>query len=224
MLYTLPNGNVSGTLILNGGHSCQNLPKTGTFVPTPRRTVITTTPKTKTCTKCKQTKPTTQFRRRLSLAQSRAVLRNPNITTNYMADSKLCKACQPKRKPPRLLTAKQIRNRITDGDIRTVLGEAILAKRKESLPRRRAKAMREHWQKVKTEPVEQTKKNIAQQVAKFSKRLNASRYLQDATKEQNRWNYMEAKRIRNLLVDKLKNGEKIPADIDIQSMFKIKQD
>jgi hypothetical protein len=182
----------------------------------------TKTSRTKQCVKCGETKPTKEFKRRLSLAQSKAFLRNPNITTNYMADSKLCKACQPKRKPPRLLTDKEIRTRITNGDLRTALGEAILQKRKQTLPQRRSKVMKEHWQKVKTEPIQQTKKHIAQQVAKFSRRANASRYLQDATKEQNRWNYMEAKRIRNLLIEKLDKGEPIPADIDIQTMFKPK--
>ena len=185
-------------------------------------TVITQTLKTKQCPKCNEIKPTAHFKRRLSLAQSRAVLRNPNVTTNYIADSKLCKDCQPKRKPPRLLTDKQIRNRISEGDLRRGLGEAILAKRKEALPKRRAKTMREHWQKVKTEPIKQIKAHIAQQVAKFARRLNASHCLQDATKEQNRWNYMEAKRVRGVLVDMLDNGKNVDPDVDIQTMFKPK--
>lgn len=179
-------------------------------------------PKQKQCTKCGETKPIAQFKRRLSLAQSRAVLRNPNITTNYMADSKLCKSCQPKRKPPRLLTDKEIRNRITDGDLRRGLGEAILAKRKETLPQRRSRVMKERWQKVKSEPIKQIKVHIAQQVAKFGKRFNKSRCLYDATKEQNRWNYMEAKRVRDDLVRRLDRGEQIDPSIDIQTFFKPK--
>lgn len=176
----------------------------------------------KQCPKCGETKPNAQFKRRLSLAQSRAVLRNPNITTNYMADSKLCKACQPKRKPPRLLTDKEIRNRITDGDLRRGLGEAILARRKVELPQRRARAMKEHWQKLKTEPIHQLKKFIGQQVAKFGKRHNKSHCLQHATKEQNRWNYMEAKRVRDELVRRIDNGDHIDPTIDIQTMFRPK--
>jgi hypothetical protein len=176
----------------------------------------------KQCTKCGETKPNAQFKRRLSLAQTRAVLHNPTATTNYMADSKLCKACQPKRKPPRLLTDKEIRTRITEGDLRRGLGEAILAKRKEALPKRRAKAMKEHWQKLKNEPIHQLKKFIGQQVAKFAKRFSKSKYLQDATKEQNRWNYMEAKRVRDELVERIDRGEQIPTTIDIQTMFRPK--
>lgn len=179
----------------------------------------------KQCPKCGETKPTTQFKRRLSLAQSRAVLRNPNIQTNYMADSKLCKSCQPKRKPPRLLTDKQIRNRITDGDLRRGLGEAILKKRKEALPLRRAKIMKEHWERRKTEPLHQIKKHIGQQVAKFAKRINAYKATpkaQHATLEQHRWNYKEAKRVRDELVRRIDRGDHIDPTIDIQTLFKPK--
>jgi predicted GTPase len=137
-----------------------------------------------------------------------------------MADSKLCKDCQPKRKPPRLLTDKEIRNRITDGDLRRGLGEAILEKRKAALPLRRAKAMREHWQKVKTEPIRQLKKHIAQQVATYAKRFNKSKGLQDATKERNRWNYKEAQRVRNDLVERINRGEQFALDVRIEQFFR----
>jgi hypothetical protein len=139
-----------------------------------------------------------------------------------MADSKLCKACQPKYKPPRLLTDKEIRNRITNGDIRTALGEAILAKRKEILPQRRSRVMKERWQKVKAEPIRQLKAHISQQVAKFASRHRGAKYLRDATKEQNSWNYQEAKRIRNYLIEKLNRGEHIDPNIDIQTLIKPK--
>lgn len=189
-------------------------------------TIITPTLKTKTCTSCGETKPSKEFKRRLSIAQSRAVLRNPKINTNYMADSKLCKSCQPKRKPPRLLTDKEIRNRITDGDIRTALGEAILAKRKKALPLRRAKVMKEHWQRRKTEPLHQLKKYIGQQVAKFAKRVNAYKATpkaQHATLEQHRWNYKEAKRVRDELIKRIDKGADIDPTIDIQTLFKPKK-
>lgn len=176
----------------------------------------------KQCIKCGETKPTSQFKRRLSLAQSRAVLRNPNITTNYMADSKLCKQCQPKPKPPRLLTDKQIRNRITNGDMRTALGEAILAKRKEVLPQRRSRVMKERWQKVKAEPIRQLKAHISQQVAKFAARHRGAKYLRDATKEQNRWNYEEAKRVKDELFRRIDRGEQIDPSININTLLKPK--
>jgi hypothetical protein len=174
----------------------------------------------KQCIKCGATKPNKEFKRRLSLAQTRAVLKNPNATTNYMADSKLCKDCQPKRKPPRLLTDKEIRNRITDGDLRRGLGEAILAQRKQSLPQKRARAMRVYWQKVKNEPINQLKKHLAQQVAKFASRHRGAKYLQDATRLQNAHNYAEAKRIMRDLLEQAKNGVNIPHDVQIHTLFK----
>lgn len=140
-----------------------------------------------------------------------------------MADSKLCKSCQPKRKPPRLLTNKEIRNRITDGDLRRGLGEAILAERKRALPEKRSRVMKVAWEKLKNEPIRQLKLRIGQQVAKYAKRYNASRYLQDATKEQNRWNYEEAKRVRDELHYRIENGEWVDPNIDIQTLFKTKQ-
>lgn len=176
----------------------------------------------KQCPKCGETKPNAQFKRRLSLAQSRAVLRNPNVTTNYMADSKFCKACQPKQKPPRLLTDKEIRNRITNGDMRRGLGEAILAKRKEILPQRRARVMKEHWQKIKAEPIIQLKAHIQKQVAKFASRHRGAKYLRDATKEQNRWNYEEAKRLKDELFRRIDQGDHIDPNIDIQTLIKPK--
>jgi hypothetical protein len=174
----------------------------------------------KTCIKCGQTKPSKEFKRRLSLAQSRAMLRNPNITTNYIADSTMCKSCQPKRKPPRLLTDKEIRNRITDGDLRRGLGEAILEKRKEILPKRRSKVMKERWQKVKTEPARQLKKHIQKQFAKFASRHRGAKYLQDATRLQNAHNYQEAKRVRDDLVERINRGESIDPNIQIHTLFK----
>jgi hypothetical protein len=174
----------------------------------------------KQCSKCKQTKPSKEFKRRLSIAQTRAVLKNPNATTNYMADSKLCKDCQPKLKPPRLLTNKEIRNRITDGDLRRGLGEAILSKRKEILPKRRSKIMKERWQKVKNEPIKQLKAHIQKQFAKFASRHRGAKYLQDATRLQNSWNYQEAKRIRDDLVERIDRGEHIDPSIQIHTLFK----
>lgn len=179
----------------------------------------------KQCPKCKQFKPTTQFKRRLSLAQSRAVLRNPNITTNYMADSKLCKSCQPKRKPPRLLSIKEIRTRVSNGDLHPILGEAKIKQLREEIPQRRAKVMKEHWQKVKTKPATELKKHLSQQVAKFASRYHAtkSNNPQHAMLEQHRWNYEEAKRVRDMLLEKINKGGDIDPTIQIELLMKPKQ-
>lgn len=173
----------------------------------------------KQCTKCKQFKPTNQFKRRLSLAQSRAVLRNPNISTNYIADSKLCKDCQPKRKPPSKLSIKELRTRLTNKDIHHVTGELLLAKKREGINMGRSKVMKETWQKRKSEPYKQLKRYLQDQLNRYGNRHFASRNLQDATREQNRWNYEQAKIIMKDILQRAENGEVIPPLIQIASLI-----
>jgi hypothetical protein len=115
---------------------------------------------------------------------------------------------------------KEIRNRITDGDLRRGLGEAILAQRKQTLPEKRSRVMRVYWQKVKSEPITILKRNLQDQLNRIRNRHYASKNLQDATKEQNRWNYMEAKRIMQDLLEQAKNGVNIPHDVQIASLIK----
>jgi hypothetical protein len=185
---------------------------------TPKEKLMTV--RQKTCTKCKQTKPSAQFKRRLSLAQTRAVLKNPNITTNYMADSKLCKACQPKRKPPRKLTAKEIRTRITNKDMHYVTGELLLEKKREGVNQGRSRVMREYWQGKKAEPLNLLKKNLQDQLKRIRNRHYASKNLQKVTQEQNRWNYMEAKRIMKDLLEQARSGREISPETQIASLIK----
>lgn len=180
-------------------------------------------PKTKVCTACKQTKPIKEFKRRLNLAQTRAVLRNPDATTRYIADSKLCKACQPKLKPPRMLSVKEIRTRITSGDINKVLGEMLIKQKQEALPKKRSRVMRERWQKTKAEPMLKLKAMIAKQVERYAKRYHSSTYLSPATQDQNRYNYEQARLIRDDLVRRINMGEVLPNDIDIATLIKPKQ-
>jgi len=175
--------------------------------------------KIKTCTKCKQTKPSTEFKRRLSLAQSRAVLRNPNITTNYIADSKLCKACQPKRKPPRKLTAKEIRTRLTNKDMHHITGERLLEKKREQIVQGRSRVMRQYWEGKKNEPIAKLKRHLQDQLNRYGNRHFASKNLQDATRLQNAHNYAEAKRIMQDLLEQAKNGVEIPHDVQIASLI-----
>ena len=175
--------------------------------------------KIKTCTKCKQTKPSTEFKRRLSLAQSKAVLQNPNITTNYIADSKLCKACQPKRKPPRKLTAKEIRTRLTNKDMHHITGERLLEKKREQIVQGRSRVMRQYWEGKKNEPVAKLKRHLQDQLNRYGNRHFASKNLQDATKEQNAHNYAEAKRIMRYLLDRAQSGHYVDPTIQIASLI-----
>ena len=179
-------------------------------------------PKTKTCIKCGETKPANQFKRRLSLAQSRAVLRNPNITTNYIADSKLCKACQPKRKPPRELTTKEIRTRMSNGDMNSTMGEMKLQQIRQTIPQVRSRVMKEYWEKIKSQPYKTLKRNLQDQLNRYGNRHFASRNLQDATREQNSWNYEQAKIIMKQLLTEAQNGVDIPPLIQIATLIKPK--
>jgi hypothetical protein len=174
----------------------------------------------KQCIKCKQTKPSKEFKRRLSLAQSRAMLRNPNITTNYIADSKMCKDCQPKRKPPRKLTVKEIRTRLSNKDIHHITGELLLEKKREQIIQGRSRVMKQYWEDKKNEPVAKLKRHLQDQLNRFGNRHFASKNLQDATRLQNAHNYAEAKRIMQDLLEQAKNGVEIPHDVQIASLIK----
>ena len=173
----------------------------------------------KQCIKCGATKPSKEFKRRLSLAQSRAMLRNPNITTNYIADSKLCKDCQPKRKPPRKLSVKEIRTRLTNKDMHHITGELLLQKKRESIIQGRSRVMKETWQKRKAEPHKKLKRHLQDQLNRFGNRHFASKNLQDATRLQNAHNYEQAKLIMADLLDRASNGETIPHDVQIASLI-----
>jgi hypothetical protein len=173
----------------------------------------------KRCIKCGETKPTSQFKRRLSIAQSRAVLRNPNVTTNYIADSKLCKDCQPKRKPPRKLTVKEIRTRLTNKDIHYITGELLLQKKREQIIQGRSRVMKETWQKRKAEPHKKLKRHLQDQLNRFGNRHFASKNLQDATRLQNAHNYEQAKRIMKDLLEQAQAGVEIPHDVQIASLI-----
>lgn len=174
----------------------------------------------KQCTKCKQFKPITQFKRRLTLAQSRAMLRNPNLTTNYVADSKLCKDCQPKRKPPSKLTIKEIRTRITNKDMHHITGEALLNKKRQEINEGRSRVMRQTWEKRKSAPYKQLKRHLQDQLNRFGNRHFASKNLLEATQLHNAHNYEQAKIIMQDLLDRALNGEVIPPTIQIASLIK----
>lgn len=81
--------------------------------------------------------------------------------------------------------------------------------------------MKEHWLKVKAQANKELKESIQQQVANFRKRYNYSKNknLQHATLAQHSWNYQEAKRVRDVLVEKLNKGEVLDPDLRIEMFF-----
>jgi len=119
----------------------------------------------KTCTKCKKTKPLKEFKRTLTLAQSRALLKRPALKTPHETISALCESCRPNK-----LTAKKIQNLVFNGDINAVTGDYLKNKIRLELRQRQSMGMSKTWQKRKQEKIDTHvtpwHRNIRQQVAK----------------------------------------------------------
>jgi hypothetical protein len=190
--------------------------------------------KTKTCTNCGKTKPSTQFKRRLTIAQSRAMLRNPNINKAYVTTSKRCKDCQPKRHTP--LSTKQIRSKITTGDIHKTMGESMLEERRKAIPKTRSRIMKEYWEKKRSGWVKPLKQSIQAQVQTYRNRYNAYKTTlrtklnatppqlttsaQHATLVQHGWNYKEARRVRDKVFKEVDEGVQYATGFKIQTLMK----
>ena len=184
----------------------------------------------KLCSTCNETKPLKEFKRRLSLAQTRAFLRQPNATTRYWTTSKRCKDCQLGLKRHRPLTIKQIRSKITSGDMNKTVGEEKIKLMRQAIPKRRARVMKEYWQKKKLGWQDELKTNLQTQVTTYANRYysyknNLPDYelwttAQHALLDQHSYNYAEAKRIRQDLLEQAKNGREISPSIKINELIK----
>ena len=97
----------------------------------------------KKCAKCGADKPLAQFNRRLSRAQMQA--RGMKGAVLMTISSKNCKDCQPKRKPPRKQTPKQLHNMVVSGDITEPRAQEILAERERMARLIMSKARYEAW-------------------------------------------------------------------------------
>lgn len=187
-------------------------------------TTIITSSKTKTCHTCGESKPIAKFKRRLTLAQTRAMLKQPSATTRYITTSKICQECRKKTKRAKPLTIKQVRTKITSGDMHPIRGEMLIDQKREAIPLGRSKVMRQYWQDKKSEPYKKFKRHLQDQINRFGNRHYASTHLQDATRLQNSWNFQEAKRImRDLLEqaqEQLKTGTFVPNEVNIASLIK----
>jgi hypothetical protein len=182
----------------------------------------------KTCTTCGETKPKKEFHRVLTLAQSRAVLKKPNLTTRHTLYSTLCRDCRNQRKRRTPLSIKEIHNKITTGDIHQVIGENLIKQKREAIPRKRSKVMKEYWQKKRTLWQDELKANLQAQVTTYASRYYSykNHMPEDATPaqhallDQHRYNYAEAKRIRQDLIDRVKAGEVVAVDVQINELIK----
>jgi hypothetical protein len=186
---------------------------------------------TKTCASCNETKPKKEFHRILSLAQSKALLRNPNLTTRHTLYSSLCNTCRRIKKRRTPLSIKQIRNKISSGDLNPTIGEALITEKKQALPRKRSKVMKEYWQKKRTLWQDDLKTNLQKQVTAYANRYysyqnqmpddpNQVTPKQHAMLDQHKYNYAEAKRIRQDLMNRVQAGEVVDVDVQINELIK----
>jgi len=97
----------------------------------------------KKCNKCGEEKPLAEFNRRLTRAQMQA--RGMKGDVLMTISSKNCKACRPKRTPPRKQTRKQLHNMVVSGDMGKSKMESIIAERQRMGRLVMSKARYEAW-------------------------------------------------------------------------------
>lgn len=99
------------------------------------------------CANCREIKPIRAFRRTLSRAQARAWGYEGNH--RYETHSKLCSACQPRKRWLEELTPTQIGWMIKHGDIDPVTAQAVLDKRDRDKNAKRSAAVYTRWQSIR---------------------------------------------------------------------------
>jgi len=189
---------------------------------------VITTIITLVCKTCGETKPKKEFHRILTLAQSKALLKKPNLTTRHTLYSSLCRTCRNQRKRRTPLSIKELRNKITSGDLNPIIGESLITQKKQAIPKARARVMKEYWQKKRTLWQDEVKTNLQKQVTTYANRYYSyqNHLPEDPTPNQNAlllqhsYNYKEAQRIRQDLMNKIKAGEVIAVDVQINELIK----
>ncbi len=136
----------------------------------------------KVCTRCEELKDVSAFKRLLTLSQSSALLKRPTSRRLTVISSR-CRTCwsDTKRKTP--LTLKDIQNKKASGDLHTIVADLMEKEIRRAIPERRARVMKEYWQKKKQQPIIDS---LTQQVAVYKKRYLATKRkkLKDTATEQ----------------------------------------
>ena len=183
----------------------------------------------KVCTRCEETKPVAQFKRLLTLRQSAFYLKRPTRTRLTVISTR-CRTCwsETKRKTP--LTLKEIQRKKLSGDLHTVTADLMTKELRRAIPERRARVMKEYWQKKKQEPIKQLQKNLQTQINTYCNRFNAYRAninklenptpAQHAMLRQHSENYAQAKQIRDGLIKQAQEGKDIDPQIKIATLLK----
>jgi hypothetical protein len=100
----------------------------------------------KTCAKCGESRPLNDFTYLATYAQSKAWGRAGNVRMEL--ESKNCKDCRPKRKPPMKLSAKEIHNRVQTGDMNAGMAKHLREKQAQDERNKQAMASRKRWLKT----------------------------------------------------------------------------
>jgi len=158
------------------------------------------------CKACGQSKPKKEFLKRLTLAQTKAFLNKPDATTRFTTSATTCRQCRAKNRRTKPLTQKQIRSKISSGDMNKTLGEMRIEQIKRAIPKKRSRVMKEYWQKKKAQPHGKLKDSLQQQVAKYQNRYAVAKHQQHARLPQYRYEYEEARRIRDELMKQKYEG------------------
>jgi hypothetical protein len=186
----------------------------------------------KTCTMCEETKPMSEFKRKLTKRQSATLLKRASISSPITVISKRCRSCWSMTKRKTKLSRKEIVSRMTSGDIHRVTGEIELRRRAETLPLIRSRIMKEYWQGKRTNYLKQLNANLQKQVTTYGNRYRnikskhkANLEKQEATHhvllEQHSKNYTQAKQIKKDLMERARGGEVVPLDARVEMYFKL---
>jgi hypothetical protein len=184
--------------------------------------------KTKVCASCGEVKAWVKFQRKLTLAQTKAYLRNPDARTRYITQSKNCAECRNQRKSKKPLTLAQIRNKISTGDIHKDIGENLITQKKQAIPKVKSRIMKEYWQKKKAGWVDELRVGLQKQVTTYANRYYSYKNQMPenptprhhAMLEQHSYNYKEAQRVRKDLMEQARSGTTVPKDIKINELIK----
>ena len=84
-------------------------------------------------------------------------------------ESKNCKACRPKRKPPTKLSAKEIHNRVQTGDMNVLVAKHLREKQAQDERNKQAMAARKRWLKAWKAELADALKPITKEIASARK-------------------------------------------------------
>jgi hypothetical protein len=108
------------------------------------------------------------------------------------------------------------------------VGEEKIKLMRQAIPKRRAKVMKEYWQKKKLGWQDELKTNLQKQVTKYANRYYSykNNMPEDPTPNQNAlllqhsYNYKEAQRVRKDLIEQARKGEVVAVDVKINELIK----